>query len=1684
MRTYSNKIYEQIKGQITNSTSGTILIRLEGFETPILYRDICEKLSKASQVNVIARLSREKYEQFCMRNQPEWQKALNQLKENNWIDFDGTATKSRNESATYNHTEERNLVLLMGTEVIEDRGSLEDFYFISPQLLLDDLKKDYSLWFHELFESYGFSLTKGRGKSDEVKAINTYFKELFRYVNISLLSFSNMIDDLMQIQFINVDEVLQEISANLNKYWGIMNIEDEKLVPKVKDLKSGSIKKAQIIERNYKFITREAFSKGVTLKGLEKYTKQITEYGKANQIDATATFPMGTLLFSSYEDFAGSLLDFIQGKDYKALKSKFLQMDYAIIDQIIKIKVDKGETTTNKKDKENKVTGNPLEVYLKMLSQSVATYYVEHKQLPQDVEIKVNAIFFTNCAQDEDRNEMLKKLNIRLGGIVEYINGHIDKTEYAYDVYYTDNIDPFKAEQLETTKSRTEHKARNGLSYITYTVTATDGIDKLDIDFKYMFNEHEEWISDTLLYIKLIDYNADSSSLILPLYGQSDNLTTLLNCESDDEFYINLSKLDIKFPIVQPPHILAENLGFLLEDYKKLIEGINKSGIYYLMLCEAEQTVRKVSDRYAEIINKLTNKYDTLDSQQKKQIDKILDMFSIKDKDSSILIPPYHPVMLEKFYYKEIFLMKNYNQCIQRMMKCSDSAKDIENVINRAATLATINSAIDFYPFSDAESEYKDVNEMHGLYALYSISDAYTLLKDKTIDNQDEDNEVLNKTILTHVSDKSKIIADSIDDYIKTFPARVDGIDLLFINPDEMQHIVAGIHHAIKDTKNNISINIRIMVPRNRIGGDEYLKYWLNNCFEDKDGVRVKTYLSYVNFDGAKIHEKISKLVDRVDIAYLYNVFKYKGIGFDMISKVSKVADVKYPSIFCPIPASLTEDTRRIDISQRQFETVNAYTQLAHKFVKPNDKEGQYRVIKKLEIEQKSRDMIDFMHEKSRWVVCMDQSIDKDVINTSEQKIIGFSTGKGMFGELNSTISSQNDIIKSLEKKLKHKLLSKFSRWSVANAEEAAKNCIEISKNLDGSKLLKALNPRDYEINNYLAYVLTMQEIKMNNDDNNVVTALINLDNYTHWFRDDLTKDYENKDEKRPDFLILEVKKNEQLKDIDVPLRIKATVVECKMAYSNESHIDKAKQQLISGIEKLANKFSPNNTDVNSRYWFNQLYRAIVFSKLQVKDNDEIYPILIDKIYDIYNGKFEIEWNGKVFAYWLDSSSAELEEQAMDRPIVEGYKLNSLDIYTGGQLYVQKLLIPENMRVDVEFVYEEIVKAENDEFSKQILGIDNDDDTKAIDEEAEATRQHFEEKIFDTEVKIANTSENMPKAETPITQVEEAEVLTPPMPTDDLEINDVLDNDTTNVCEVASDVDIAAECKFLLGQSMGRRQETYIWDYKNKQLNNRHLLINGNSGSGKTYCIQTLIYEAIKNNISVIVFDYTEGFKKRQLDPILIEELGDKYQTRNVMRKKFPINPFKKGMVIYDDDDEEEVDYETPNQVANRIADAFKKAFDFGDQQYAAIFQAVLNGVNKYGDSMDLGKMKQELEELGGKTAETVVSKILPLVSYEPFETTADFSWSDIIEAHGMMYVVQLSGFPQEIKSVLTELILWDIWNYAVSYGTEATPIPVVLDEAQNISHDNNSPSGKILAEGRKFGLSGWYATQFMKGRL
>ena len=291
------------------------------------------------------------------------------------------------------------------------------------------------------------------------------------------------------------------------------------------------------------------------------------------------------------------------------------------------------------------------------------------------------------------------------------------------------------------------------------------------------------------------------------------------------------------------------------------------------------------------------------------------------------------------------------------------------------------------------------------------------------------------------------------------------------------------------------------------------------------------------------------------------------------------------------------------------------------------------------------------------------------------------------------------------------------------------------------------------------------------------------------------------------------------------------------------------------------------------------------------------------------------------------------------------------------------------------------------------------------------------------------------------------------------------------------------DVRILLGKEQRTNKDIY-WEYGHPKLENRHLLITGTSGVGKTYFMQCLLLELANNNISTLIFDYTDGFKKSQLNDDFKDAMDGKIVQFNVQREGFPINPFKKNLKEYDED---EYDLESDIDVAERIAGIFYAVYKkngIGDQQKNAIYKATVSGLQKYGDKMSLDYLRSELESLDKGSAKTVLSKIDPLIDRKPFATENLFDWEELRRAAGKVFIVQLTGFNRDTQVLLTEFILWDIWSYNLSHGSVEAPFPVILDEAQNLDQSETSPSARILTEGRKFGWSGLFATQTLQNPI
>ena len=309
------------------------------------------------------------------------------------------------------------------------------------------------------------------------------------------------------------------------------------------------------------------------------------------------------------------------------------------------------------------------------------------------------------------------------------------------------------------------------------------------------------------------------------------------------------------------------------------------------------------------------------------------------------------------------------------------------------------------------------------------------------------------------------------------------------------------------------------------------------------------------------------------------------------------------------------------------------------------------------------------------------------------------------------------------------------------------------------------------------------------------------------------------------------------------------------------------------------------------------------------------------------------------------------------------------------------------------------------------------------------------------------------------------------------EVTEVNLPDVTDATSPSFDIE---KSRILLGKAENSNREIY-WEYGNKGLANRHLLISGKSGQGKTYFMQCLLLEKSKLGLSSVVIDYTEGFLPNQLESEFVDYLGDKLKQKIVYNEKFPINPFKKnerdigGIKIP----------ESNTDIAERIKSVFSSVYSsLGIQQLNSLYEATLNGLEQFGEDMSLLHLRDMLEEAGSNYAKTTLSQIRPLIDRNPFTHENSLDWKDVLNDNGEVYVIQLTGYPRDVQLMITEFILWDLWNYTVRFGSKNNPLPVIMDEAQNLDHTEKSPSARILTEGRKFGWSAWYATQFLKSQL
>lgn len=1685
MKYVVNRIIELIMDNEPSKDKET-MIRVDGFDNIKIYEQVASKLSEEllkEGLTLDIKLAKNKWNAF--KKKTDNTTILQSMMQHNWVAEEDSMTHYRN-------LHNSNVVVLLGTEDEEDKGGLANFQSITPDILIKTLNGKYHMIFNDE------SLT-----DSDNEVIDRLYKDLFEFEAIDICKLSDIADS-WNGKISNSKDFI-ELFFNELPTWGLPLRRLE--LPKRQEIMG----RKNVLAGCHRFIVRQPFNSKMSITQYNKYMKRI-DYYNSGEADL-AKYPGDNDCWSeqgisNYDEFSKVLKEFIIGENLSENTSKLLTVDYSIVEDVLEIGVPTGKKPP--KDKVKTLIGEPLEVFTNALFTTLA--HIKNADISiENIEFRFSqaeiVCMYSDIEDDEEQQQLLdtwKAICTHCGGVIEYLNKRmwtVNNNDIALSCQPEGFLIPAQAyhfiEEDAMIKSASANKSVSKISFSTcYDVNGK----KFHHDFQWKFDAANSW-DKNFGELCLQDFCKDKEGINIPV-SEIKKINSLIFSKSEEEFFDRLKESDISFDfnladyidrkIPADEKVISARFDEVGKAFTEFAYTIANEGFYTCLAKDCSE-ISKLCSAYANLGKYLRER--TFPENLKWILDAYVNSFNIigdisvfeaEKEIESCIVPAWHPATLEKINDQKIFFLDGCGEWWNEAQeKEKVTEKEISDTLSDLLQMSMLQSTLDLFP--SYGQVYFGTIASYGAFSLYGRNDIKNenrlrdmIHKDAIFDDDFDKNEV------ARLNDNAKMIYGVMLDYAKAFPNSADNLSIVFIDPSELQPIVAAMYKYIDTRRKNnatakVDISLRILVKPENKGGRNYLAYWMDEFFSQDENVNIHTYLNEWSSKA-----QLEKLLNgNNDIAFVMDILKVNNLGF--VASHSNVSlapsQCRFPIVYKPTPISSTSVKRTIELSQPQFKAAYEHTQIV-RYRNNMEKipDEMYIASKEVSIDSEGQAIVHFLHEKAYWVVCVDSGMDgallrSDDVHQQDYNIIGFSTGKGAYGQYNLTITTRKTILETIRKKLEDRLYSLF-KWDKEQIKKAAQLCIDEASGLDGISLLSAINPKDENIREFLAYILTsLREEKSRSD--SVLKIVIHLDSYKHWFDGDIDKDEDNS-ASRPDFLVLEAFFTD-----DEKLKLKATVTECKTSiYANaEQHKSHALEQVKHGVRRLSKIFNPNSKSIKRRYWYAQLYRALAFAQVTFSNNTEEFAEVSSKLRSILDGNYEIEWNSRILGFWIDMPGDKEIENVSD---------DGITICDVPQKVIQSFLL-ENRVSDVDFVNIDAKDfIEDDEQQERIK-----ERERILEEEIESSqkgkvkRMQFAE-TYSPIKRNEELSEDVPTENAEI-QSEDVSVNNTNKETenqnldDDIEAHDVSDSvpepaqgDVPQPIkeDMIENNDNLEDIRVLIGKS--KTSSDVYWEFGSPQMANRHLLITGTSGQGKTYSIQTMLYELAKGNISSVVFDYTEGFRLDQLESEFVESMHNKINQHIVKIQGVPINPFKRqeqdfaGMKIQD----------TPADVAGRFANILTHVYGFGEQQYAAIYEATRVGMEKYGDSMDMNHFQEELVEIQSKnaSAKTVVSKMTPFFHSIEFNKDAEFDWGKILYAdEAKLNIFQLTMIDREMQVIVTELMLWDAWYYTKNYGSKEKPFVVVLDEAQNLSHKENSPSKAILTEGRKFGWSAWFATQSLK---
>ena len=1607
--------------------------------------------------------------------------ALASLEANGWLDKEDKLTWYRNRT-TYDEQVDKLLIFLVGIDYTTDKGGLADFFVVNDEKIWDSVGANYKIWLKKAIEE------TGKLVSDKlVNLLNDYLMQINKAIPMSLSQKSEFITQwLSGVTNLTTDDELIVLLFKLLPTYNLpyLAIEDDlKDFRAKKGLKFLADTSTFISHSNYKAPSR----KKSDFQKIEKYFAQNPDMNLSD-------IQGNTVEISTY---LALVKDFIFNANKEA-KDTLIGINLLPALKALNLK-ETGPDEPEPLNKPSTYETLSLQAILSGINEAIGKYQKEHNANSiKNIQIKLEHFQhdFTHSESEDLTKESLaiSVLNGVLGG-VETLISSLNLSEEITIHFLPMMIEGTPTFKLTTSSTKPQ---------VTFEVVI-EGDETEIYPFKWRLSEYQvERLHIQLA--KVILSKLKAKKVILPIIELPPHIFKAVYYASNTEeacrlLSLGLASVEIrdvfeKHPIHQNT-LLGDKLEALNQQYQELLEFILQFGRY-----GSKDKMVAFYQSYIQVADYLKS----LDEQIAKDVSRRyyyaffmmeqVEHFNIHNIEQ-VIVNGFHPTTLELLVAQTGFVI----QAVQNKFKAKNianfEAKNIDDIfvqskiespiltLKQRQGITTHNKSFDWLHFIGKQPE--------GEVDLYVQS----LLQEN---EQEYDEEA---QTIELASPEQDIIVNVLDDYQRVNNHANDGLRILVTNVTELSSLLTGLNKyfdkvllATKVVSNFYSLQLTVHTNHlSKLATINTLKNFQNNLIElfaKKDKV-LTIKISHFISSPTMLNNDLKNLASRqkelsfglYDIAFNFNFLASKANGSidvapTLSDKLTDNANV-FPIIYYPKPIfKQYENTRDLRLSQRQIKVQSCHTYLTASLTSPIiDKDKQYFVLSKMEYEPKDIEIIEKLHEVAQWVVTIDEYFDHYLIKKSNReesehnrKVISFSSGYGNYGELNITLSTAHHAFERLKKNVESHLSSIMPYLHKPLLPQLANEILKLNEGLSGVANIKSILGENETIRNLYGYALTMKYFHP--IENSVLSEWIPLDAYPHWFKGV---------DRRPDLLQLSLK----IDDNNHPI-IYAHLVESKIGSS--ALVNEAEDQLEVGLKHLIKLFAPSSDteSYDRRYWWGQLYRALITRAIVEEANTTEFSIALEKL---TYGEFDIHWSSSIVICktgYNDEILDKTERKFMSDAFTESQK--SFNIYEFSEIAFEKTLLDW---VDWQKVTREIQQAPVTNIEPIQSTTHHDTTATPFIDDLFADVENSLEPVNEN-VSVQNAQPQLVKEETNTSNQADNQI---PITQSHTEVNSTQDNQQpTNISSqdekpsITNPVESMAQstqqvssnhsthldlnARILIGQNAGGKANTpYYWEYNHPMLNNRHMLIFGSSGSGKTYAIQCILSELANAGISSFIVDYTDGFLKHQSQEIYQQICQPKEYF--VVVDRLPINPFKSyAMELMPN----VVVNEKPFQVAIRVKNILSSVYnDFGSQQVAIIDKVLEEGLTENAN-YKLEDFLIDLEESGTR-GESVANKIRTLVKLEAFDTTTENNiYEEEVRSQHAVQIIQLTQIPKDLQRIITEFVLWDLWAYVQKHGHKDKPITIVLDEMQNLDHRPDSPIDKLLREGRKFGISLILATQ------